>query len=378
MKTKILALLFLALFADSSFSQTLQSDKQKAKAATSSFGTIRNKTVDEDLQLCVNDGGSEVCGFKITGSTGASTFNRWPLLLDTDSTPTFNGTSIVNGTLPQFKLKNAGASNSTGICNVFETRSSGYSAVCGNATTTGKSALSFWVSDAANTPVQVGTVGPGGSWTIVPTGTETGPGLKIEGASSNSEALWVHKGTSANSQTLLRLSSNRGGTEVTKIIAQSDGGFFQNSDSASTNSAFDSSVPTASITSSTSLIRLSFTGSTNVSGGASNGNYIRFSDSDTTTTGSIQGNSATTIAFNTSSDGRLKHDIAQELKLVYPFAVTGKPDGDVNEAPMQVDYGKLTPVLAAAIKELKVQHDELKTQFDALKADYEAYKAAHP
>ena len=44
--------------------------------------------------------------------------------------------------------------------------------------------------------------------------------------------------------------------------------------------------------------------------------------------------------------------IAQELYEVFPQAVSGTPEGDVNTEPMGVDYGQLTPLLVKAIQEL--------------------------
>jgi hypothetical protein len=133
---------------------------------------------------------------------------------------------------------------------------------------------------------------------------------------------------------------------------------------------------------------------------------ITFQRPDDTVIGSISQNAATTVAYNTSSDARLKENIvdmpgglvlvksmrpriynfkgdskntlhgfiAQELHEVFPQAVTpgkgsacechiGEEDasGDIctehkeeccHISPWGVDYGKLTPVLAKAIQEL--------------------------
>jgi hypothetical protein len=118
--------------------------------------------------------------------------------------------------------------------------------------------------------------------------------------------------------------------------------------------------------------------------------------------GWIIANSTTGVLYQSASDGRLKKEdaeitnglalvqqlrpvnfkwksndesdrgfIAQELKAVLPEAVSGSEAGDVATAPMGVDYGRITPVLAAAIKELKAE-------LDAVKAEFDAYKAAHP
>jgi len=105
------------------------------------------------------------------------------------------------------------------------------------------------------------------------------------------------------------------------------------------------------------------------------------------TVGSIQTSGNSTL-FNTSSDYRLKENsqpitgalakvqalnpvrynwkadgsegegfIAHELQEVVPYAVSGEKDGENMQG---VDYGKLTTLLTAAIKELKAELDELK------------------
>jgi hypothetical protein len=112
------------------------------------------------------------------------------------------------------------------------------------------------------------------------------------------------------------------------------------------------------------------------------GRFVTFHDSDGQI-GSITAANGTTVAYNTSSDARLKENIvpmtgavervkllnpatytwkrsgksgegfiAQELMAVIPHAVSGDPEGDANEIPLGIDYSKLTPVLAAALKEV--------------------------
>lgn len=116
--------------------------------------------------------------------------------------------------------------------------------------------------------------------------------------------------------------------------------------------------------------------------------FIAFFDGNNTTRGRIQG-SGTGITYNTISDRRLKTNIkdvtnalslidlikprnyeykasvgineygfiAQELQTIYPQAVTGSPSSDVAKDPMMVDYGRLTPILTAGLKEL---HNKVK------------------
>lgn len=133
---------------------------------------------------------------------------------------------------------------------------------------------------------------------------------------------------------------------------------------------------------------------------ATGGMFIRFLDSGGEI-GRIEAATAASVSYNTTSDARLKKDIAdytsgltdvmamqprsfkwiesdapdkgfiaQEMRTVFPYAVTGNPDGDITR-PMGIDYGRITPALVSAIKDLK-------GQLDALNADYQAYKTAHP
>jgi len=111
--------------------------------------------------------------------------------------------------------------------------------------------------------------------------------------------------------------------------------------------------------------------------------FIIFQDGDGDTVGSIDGNGTGGVSYNTTSDARLKTKIrdyfdglqtvnqikvkqyekksapgverigliAQELQKVYPQAVSGSPTDDVDEDPMMVDYGSLTPILISALQE---------------------------
>ena len=111
--------------------------------------------------------------------------------------------------------------------------------------------------------------------------------------------------------------------------------------------------------------------------------YSLFLDGNGTNIGGIRGNGAGGIMYSTTSDRRLKQNIktfesglatldkinpaiyqmksnpdqdeigfiAQELQKVLPQVVGGSPTDDAEESPMTVDYGRITPVLVAAIKE---------------------------
>ena len=135
----------------------------------------------------------------------------------------------------------------------------------------------------------------------------------------------------------------------------------------------------ATASSATTAFTCALTGASDMT----NARFITFYDADgqASAIGSISVASATTVAYNTSSDGRLKESvqdftgaldilakvqprsfvwkkdgkqdygfIAQELREVYPYPVSGK--GEPDDVLLQMDYGRITPLLAAAIKEL--------------------------
>ncbi len=133
-------------------------------------------------------------------------------------------------------------------------------------------------------------------------------------------------------------------------------------------------------------------------GSGTTGIFLRF-QKGSTAIGTIAQNASTTVAYNTSSDRRLKHDIedyedaldvlrkvhvrkfkwndgdgedrgviAQELQPLYPFAVSGVDGDDVNERPMSVDYGKLSPLALGAIKKVDANETALEAKVAALEA----------
>ncbi len=117
--------------------------------------------------------------------------------------------------------------------------------------------------------------------------------------------------------------------------------------------------------------------------------------------GYICGDNATGVFYTTLSDRRLKMNIedyyggiemlknikvrkyemraapgkkqigfiAQELLEVYPQAVSGNPEGNVEEDPMGIDYGRVTPLLVSAIQEQQKMIEELKSEIELLKAN---------
>jgi len=129
-------------------------------------------------------------------------------------------------------------------------------------------------------------------------------------------------------------------------------------------------------------------------------NYFAGFFGGTTLKGRISGNSTLTgVNYYTTSDERLKTKIknvtealdliqkisprkyeykvtpgikeygfiAQELQPIYPQAVSGSPDSDVETDPMMVDYSRLTPLLTAGIKELNEKVTRLEIENEQLK-----------
>ncbi|MEI7653041.1 MAG: tail fiber domain-containing protein [bacterium] len=142
--------------------------------------------------------------------------------------------------------------------------------------------------------------------------------------------------------------------------------------------------------------------------------YMRFSNSAGTEIGSINNTNATTIAYATSSDQRLKIDtgksarglnallnlpvhnfrwkqsgtvqdgfFAQELYRVFPDAVTvGSDELDAYSNPSNpwaVDYGKVTPLLVKSVQDLNTKTDVsiagLQAQIDRLASDNRELRA---
>ena len=130
-----------------------------------------------------------------------------------------------------------------------------------------------------------------------------------------------------------------------------------------------------------------------------NSRFIQFTRPDGTEIGKIIQNNSTTVAYNTTSDRRLKQNIrpthfsiedlmkiqvrdyvftddptdpqtgfiAQELYEVYPEPVTvgGK---DAKTEPWNVEYGKLTPLLVKAIQDQQAIIDAQKSEIEMLRA----------
>jgi hypothetical protein len=129
--------------------------------------------------------------------------------------------------------------------------------------------------------------------------------------------------------------------------------------------------------------------------------HVLFTNAAGSSAGSITG-TASAVAYNTSSDVRLKHAIvslagalervralrpvafrwnaddsqghgflAHELQAVVPEAVTGEPDAvndDGSIKPQQVDHSKLVPWLTSAAQALLARVETLEAQVAALQA----------
>jgi hypothetical protein len=121
--------------------------------------------------------------------------------------------------------------------------------------------------------------------------------------------------------------------------------------------------------------------------------------------GGITQSGSNTVAYNTTSDRRLKNNIvnthfgitdlmkiqvrdyvykadasktlntgfiAQELYEIFPNAVTKPVKAD---DMWSVDYGKVTPLLVKAVQDLKTENDSLKAEIETLKAANSEMKA---
>ena len=123
--------------------------------------------------------------------------------------------------------------------------------------------------------------------------------------------------------------------------------------------------------------------------------YARFlSSGNSTLAGEINGSTATSVIYGTTSDYRQKKNIkplenglerlsklkpvkfdwkendssaegfiAHEVQEIFPDAIYGVKDG---EKPQGMDYGRITPLLVKAIQELKADNDSLKARIETL------------
>jgi len=130
--------------------------------------------------------------------------------------------------------------------------------------------------------------------------------------------------------------------------------------------------------------------------------FIAFQDTIPNNVGSIDGDGAGGVRYNTTSDVRLKTNIrdysgglktvsqikvrnyemksapgvekigliAQELQEIYPQAVSGSPNSEVKTDPMMIDYGNITPLLINAIQELQKENEALKQRLAKMELHY--------
>jgi len=168
-----------------------------------------------------------------------------------------------------------------------------------------------------------------------------------------------------------------------------------------------------SATNTNGIVVLGPTGSTTISvghiNGTSNGSTYYYMLYNGAAIGSISQNGTTAVSYNTTSDYRLKENvasmmtglatvkalkpvtynwisdksagegfIAHELQAVIPHAVTGEKD-TVNEdgsiKPQGVDYSKIVAHLVAAIQELSAKNDALEAANAAFEARLSALEA---
>ena len=129
--------------------------------------------------------------------------------------------------------------------------------------------------------------------------------------------------------------------------------------------------------------------------------FYKCIDGNGNTNGGVRANGSGGIFFATTSDKRLKMNItdfsgaldlienmypkeyefrkvpgkkhfgfiAQELKTVYPLAVTGDENSNPELDPMMIDYSKLSPLLAAATKELYQKVKDQQHEIDTIKEE---------
>ncbi len=238
------------------------------------------------------------------------------------------------------------------------------------------------------------------------TALTSGTGLNIAGPTSGSTLT----GTLLNISTATTGAATNGFARFNFTGAHTGVGFQLDDTATTTGTAMAINVTglttgtglkianTTSISSADNLVIL--TGGNNA--GAETGTHIQFQRADGTVIGSIAQNAATTVAYNTTSDARLKenitdthydlntvlalkiHDydyladpnhtqltglIAQELYTLYPGAVTVGTDAVDDQGrltnPWSIDYGKLTPLLAKGLQDLNGKVDALDAKVNA-------------
>lgn len=318
-----------------------------ASTALAGERDVTNPDLNGDLKLKINLGGTVTTPLMLQGSTGLVTIGA------AGST----ATHVVNGIVQSNK---SSATALSGVANrnpVFVLRNTDASFVANTASSIDFQNFGGITAASITTQYsQAGGSGDGGNL-IFSTDPSTG-GLRQVG-NVDSTGRWF---------------LGPSGATVSHVV---NGGMAVSSTDNASNQIFD--------------VRNTGTGTTNTNigmgiglvgeNGATGPIFIEFYDAAGAASrrGSIS-QSSTSVLYNTTSDGRLKTDvkdftgaldilakvkprsftwketgkadygfIAQELKLVYPGPVSGEADSELPS--MAVDYGKLTPLLAAALKE---------------------------
>jgi hypothetical protein len=219
-------------------------------------------------------------------------------------------------------------------------------------------------------------------------------------------AEWAHEGTGTDDKSFYTISTNSGSStsERMRITSAGQALFGATSLLGSRNSQVGINIngkdDALFIQNYGSGIGWGITMRPSSSSSGGNGDCFNFTNTSFTTVGTIATSSSAT-AYNTSSDYRLKENIApmvgalnivsqlkpctytwkadgkdgqgfiaHELQAVIPEAVTGEKDAidkDGNIKPQGVDASFLVATLTAAIQELKAELDTVKAELNTLK-----------
>lgn len=197
--------------------------------------------------------------------------------------------------------------------------------------------------------------------------------------------LPVVDNTASSAATSIRFLNHSGSSIQERMRISSDGRVTIGDTSTNNSGKFEFASP--GVGAFNGVVQLFHSTSNNTSSG-----YVNFFVNNTVI-GSINQNGTNAIAYNTTSDYRLKEDLkpingleivnkikvydykwkaedrrmdgvlAHELAEVLPYAVTGEKDG---ERMQGVDYSKIVPVLIQSIKELKSELDAANNRIQLL------------
>ena len=239
--------------------------------------------------------------------------------------------------------------------------------------------------------VGIGTSSPSSLLHINNT-ADSANGITIQNASSSGSADAYLQFTTANST--VRMGIDATGTDLFKI---SNGTALGTNDALAIDSNGNVNIGTTS-TLNSSFVAIEFNGTTHngivlktTRTTQTGSNYLYFVNSSGTNTGSIQQTGTTTVAFNTSSDYRLKENVvtdwdattrlkqlkpsrfnfiadgtdrvvdgflAHEVSSIVPEAICGEKDAvddDGNAVYQGIDQSKLVPLLVKTIQELEAR-----------------------